>query len=231
MIEPFADTDQPAADDLVWRYMDFTQLVDLLANRHLFFARLDRLDDPYEGARTRAEARLARSPYVRFDRDTDLRRFVYVNCWYLAPHESLAMWRIYCRSPEGVAVRSTPARLAAALANEPRRISAGRVRYLDYDRERRAKPDGLLPFMCKRRSFEFENELRLLHYDEAAHDGGEPEGPPGFSARVDVNELIQDVVLAPSSGGWLVELVRMVANKFGVDVPVRTSDLENEPDW
>lgn len=234
MLEPFRHLDQPADDDLVWRYMDFTKFVDMLARRHLFFTRIDRLEDPYEGAYTRPQVRTVGrpkpTPYAHFDPGTDLRQYVYVSCWYVNPHESAAMWRIYCQSPEGVAVRTPFGALAAALRGEPRRISAGRVRYLDYHADRMPDADGLMPFMCKRRSFEFESELRLMHYDEAAHDAEDDDDtPPGIGMAADLDHLIGDVLLAPTAEDWLVDLVREVAKQFGVDKPVGRSDLADGP--
>ena len=40
----------PPADTILWRYMDFTKFVSLLEKRSLFFARADKLGDPFEGA-------------------------------------------------------------------------------------------------------------------------------------------------------------------------------------
>ena len=41
---------KPAPHDAVWRYTDVPKFVSLLAHRALYFARLDRLDDPFEGS-------------------------------------------------------------------------------------------------------------------------------------------------------------------------------------
>ena len=34
----------------IWRYLDFTKFVSLLDRQQLFFARVDTLDDPFEGS-------------------------------------------------------------------------------------------------------------------------------------------------------------------------------------
>ena len=39
----------PSSDAILWRYMDFTKYVSLLEKRALFFARADKLEDPFEG--------------------------------------------------------------------------------------------------------------------------------------------------------------------------------------
>ena len=42
--------DPPPSDAILWRYMDFTKFVALLEMRALFFARSDKLNDPFEGS-------------------------------------------------------------------------------------------------------------------------------------------------------------------------------------
>ena len=40
----------PSDDAVLWRYMDFTKFVSLLDRSALFFARADKLNDPFEGS-------------------------------------------------------------------------------------------------------------------------------------------------------------------------------------
>ena len=40
----------PDFNSVIWRYMDFAQLVSLLDKEALFFCRADKLGDPFEGA-------------------------------------------------------------------------------------------------------------------------------------------------------------------------------------
>ena len=40
----------PDFDSIIWRYMDFAQLISLLDKEALFFCRADKLGDPFEGA-------------------------------------------------------------------------------------------------------------------------------------------------------------------------------------
>jgi len=43
-------------DTKIWRFMDFTKFVSMLEESGLFFARLDRLGDPFEGSLPLAES-------------------------------------------------------------------------------------------------------------------------------------------------------------------------------
>lgn len=42
--------DVPDKNATIWRYMDFTEFVDILSNGGLFFARVDKLGDDFEGS-------------------------------------------------------------------------------------------------------------------------------------------------------------------------------------
>ena len=119
---PPYDIKVPSFDEILWRYMDFAKFVSLLEHRALFFARADKLGDPFEGAWSDVNHKLleqgkkaetnkdvsnwmeAWSLIARSARDQ--RRFTLVNCWHASDHESEAMWRLYSGVGYGIAVRT-----------------------------------------------------------------------------------------------------------------------------
>ena len=51
--------EKPSDEDIkIWRYIDFTKFVSLLDKQALFFARADRLSDPFEGSYSKANIKL-----------------------------------------------------------------------------------------------------------------------------------------------------------------------------
>jgi len=40
---------EPLDKTTIWQYMDFTKLISILERKELFFARIDKMDDLYEG--------------------------------------------------------------------------------------------------------------------------------------------------------------------------------------
>ena len=58
-------------DTPLWRYMDFTKFVAMLASKSLYFSRVDRLDDAFEGAFPTLQ-----QPSIGFFRDDERRRYV-----------------------------------------------------------------------------------------------------------------------------------------------------------
>jgi hypothetical protein len=203
------------ADATLWRFMDFTKYVAMLDRKAIYFTRADQFADPFEGTLARRNLR------TRDGERAALRREVFVNCWHRNDHESAAMWRIYLKSDEGVAIQSTASRLREALNDDA--IVIGDVRYLDYDHDRVPAGEELAPFLCKRKSFEYEQEVRALSRDG---DAGEDEGR---YVDTDLARLLARVVISPTAEPWFTALVESVTRKYGLDVAVEGSELARPP--
>lgn len=238
----------------IWRYMDFTKFMSLLDRHELFFARADRLSDPFEGSyprenvrqRTRMhETMLKRLPTVLkavYERTPkgwsefyrNLPRFIFINSWHENNQESAAMWTLYLKSSEGIAVQSTFGRLADCFGRETPDVYVGEVRYRDYSREMIAESSLFSPFLHKRRSFEHEKELRavFLAYD-ITRDGlpnlSKPLSQDGIGVPVDLDKLIANIYVAPTSPKWFYELVKSVTRKYELNKPVLQSALDAKP--
>lgn len=102
----------------VWRYFDQYKAEDLLKTGCLFFSRLDQLtDDPVETRLPpfdkQAKVQIFKgqfgelAPQTVDDLETILRGTTYVCCWTRREHESYLMWKHYCPSGGGFAIRST----------------------------------------------------------------------------------------------------------------------------
>jgi hypothetical protein len=160
--------------------MDFTKFVSLLETESIFLSRSDKFDDPYEGSTTQltkmtrpARKELTLQPeglsprYVLKDITVEslnsiakfnewMRSWTYVNCWHMNPYESAAMWKLYARTDEAVAIQSTYTRLRAALPDD---AYVGVVKYIDYDTDSIPEDNVFWPYVHKRKSFEHEKEL------------------------------------------------------------------------
>jgi hypothetical protein len=204
----------------LWRFMDFTKYVAMLHQKALFFARADEMPDPFEGL----YGRRSRPDPSAHPRLKSLRERILLSCWHENEHESAAMWRIYLSAEDGVAVRTNVGRLKASLAAARDDIVLGRVRYEDPKRSAAPSNDELAPFFCKRKSFEYEQEVRALcRVDQASEK-------PGRYLSVDLGKLIEQVVVAPSGQAWLRDLVGSVTERYGLTVPIVASTMLDPPD-
>lgn len=234
----------PPADPRVkiWRYMDFTKYVSLLESGSLFFSRSDLFDDPYEGATSHANATLRTMLYKNTGFATDtyatmsafaewVRQWTYINCWHMNEHESAAMWRLYSRTDEAVAIQSTYERLHSAL---PEEAYVGVVNYVDYENEFIQEGNSFWPFVYKRRSFEHERELRAVIQDiptsgEGIKVGGTVNPEEGRMVPINVVDIIESVYVSPTSPKWFSELVSSLTQKYGYDFEVKYSALSKSP--
>jgi hypothetical protein len=232
--------------------MDFTKYVWMLDRHALFFSRADRLGDQFEGSisasTVASRAVLARKLGPKGVRDEavvrrfseSLKRFTFVNCWHMNEVESAAMWKLYLKSDEGVAVRSTYRRLTDSFADYKLSVYVGEVNYIDYEQD--FIPDNVTfsPFLHKRRSFEHERELRAVRQELAYATGTEHKQAPefqldsealefGLTVPVRLTTLIERVYVAPGAPGWLRDLVVSVTERYGFGFDVQQSDMDADP--
>ena len=221
-------------DHELWRYMDFLKFVDLLQRSSLWFTRLDQFPDPYEGALTKPTAEFfaevrSRTGFRGGINHEKFRKIRCVNCWHMSEYESAAMWELYSKVA-GVAIRSRITRLERAFPAEVTGgswgIRSNGVRYVDYEKDKLAGLDEAgsvlmtADYLCKRKSFEHEHEYRLV----ISLESGEDE-KVGKHVPVLLDQLIEQVVVAPVAPAWVVEVVRKEVLNHGLNVSVVQSDL------
>lgn len=238
----------------LWRFMDFAKFVSLLEHRALFFARADKLGDPFEGAAGISE----RQPvwdefYRRFFReavatapdqttppppelldkeadrlldemrrgaDYDLKR-TFANCWHSNAVESEALWRLYCPPPQpGVVVQSTASALIESFGPDAE-IELGRVQYLDF---RTAFAGPYERIFSKRKSLSHEAEVRAVITNRSMRNP-----PAGLLLPVNLHLLVLAVIPSPFAPPWLQGLIEKTLLRYGLELPLRESELLAEP--
>lgn len=241
----------------IWRYMDFTKFVSLLDSSSLFFTRADKLGDPFEGSYTKENLRLRKIAFKHAPKDMPeevkkaivkalkprrvlfrlITKLTFINSWHENEYESAAMWRLYLKSNEGIAIQSTFSRLKDCFNNGTPDIHIGEVRYIDYEREAISEQNLFYPFLRKRKSFEYEQELRAVVQQWFLLSGtisgklstakGTPEH--GMSIPVNLDRLIDTIYIAPTSPEWLFELVKSAAAKYDLNKNILKSTLDAKP--
>ncbi|RZJ34389.1 MAG: DUF2971 domain-containing protein [Flavobacterium sp.] len=216
-------------DTVVWKYLDLSKFLDLLLSKKLFMARSDKFEDQYEG--TFSEPTFEEMKRLSVDNPEFLQSYkthreqVVVSSWHINEYESYAMWQIFTKTNEGLAIRSTVKRLQEAL--EPERIfeqQIGKVNYIDYKKEYIPFDDAFFPFMFKRKSFQYEREVRIIS-DLSAHNLQINEG---IKVSVDIERLIDKIYIHPKSENWYKRLVIALLHKLGFDFEIEKSDLESD---
>jgi hypothetical protein len=245
-------------DAHIWRYHDLGKLLSLFDRSALFFPRLDKLEDPFEGYYTKSILALENSKLedlpaelraqipdenalhnaALFHRQIrqfakEQREITFVNSWYCSEYESAAMWSLYLKTREGIAIRSSYNRLMESLSGyEDFNVHIGMVKYIDYDRDsiESGNRNVLAPLMHKRKSFEHEKELRAViwtveHAKNEFGSGNKFKDTPGLYVKVHIPTLVDRVYVAPTAPTWIRELIESLLRRFGYTIPVVQSSL------
>ena len=199
-------------DTRVWRYMSFAKLGWMLQKKQLWLSSAELLGDKWEvmldGPQLNTvvnqrpldySAEAATERAARIIRD--LRKQTFVNCWTASEHESHALWRIYCPSPEGVAIQTTLDRLRKSIG-----LPVLQVVYGVHGTDGRT-PDVANLVTQKRPMFAYENEVRVV----LVRDFTDPTNPERMTVGVGVDwdpeQHLENIWVHPDAPFWFMETV------------------------
>ena len=214
---------------IVWKYLDLSKFLDLLLSQKLFMSRSDKFEDQYEGTFSEPTfeeiKKLSENNPEFLDYYKSKREKVVVSSWHINEYESFAMWQIFTQNSEGLAIQSTVERLQKALKLETNfNQYIGEVNYIDYKKEHIPFDDSFFPFLFKRKSFQYEREVRIIsdlsEKNITINDG--------IKIDVDINQLIGKIYIHPKSENWYKKLVIELVSKLGFDFEIEKSDLESD---
>lgn len=230
---------EPVPSASLWRYMDFTKLLALLETNQLHFAPLIKFADPFEGHPPRSVVMVQRTmpfgltdeEYTRLGEEIesnlkafrDSRNLMFASCWHMNEIESSAMWSLYLRSGEGIAIRTTFEKVVGSLSSATIEVTGGMVDYVDYETFSPKQRNMLAWATYKRISFEHEREFRLLVVGQHGHEG--------ILVPVKLSDLIDSIYLSPTMPDWIEELVTRVVRRYGLTCPIVRSALNSGPDY
>jgi hypothetical protein len=244
------------AEAVVWRYTDIVKFISLIDTKSLFFSRSDLLGDPFEGSIPYTDGQINLNELIRetyatlglekppsplsFSIHDFLRKSAYVCSFHMNSFESAALWSIYTKAKQGVAIRTTFSRLCNCFNDyQDEKIRIGLIDYIDYKTQTiPVLKNAYFPLIYKRKSFEHERELRailistqnvLVHGQTTLTQEKIDHFPKGISVPVDLNTLIERIYIAPTSPSWIKELLTSVLRKYRINKTVYQSTLDRSP--
>ena len=211
--------------------MNLPKFLDMISNNTLYFNRIDCFEDVFEGhfpdynKKHRGEIyNTSDNMNDAFERISNIaRHHSYVFCFHKNLYESAFMWKLYS-GDTGVAIKSNIDRLKKALRKEEKNLYIANVEYIDYKKD--FLPEGNLFYlsMFKRKSFESENELRVIYAD--FDDLNNLNTDKGVYIECDLEQLLEEIYISPYAPAYLVNDVKILLDKFGLgNVSVNFSDL------
>jgi len=225
-------------DATIWRFIDLPKFLDFLYTGSLYFSRLDRLGDPYEGLPSKEQFdSLRKDPSIewmaRVIHDSNHYN-TFVNSWHLSEHEPAAMWKLYAGVDAGVAICSTYARLRRSVQSSAHGVQVSLIHYGDPPSSNVVMWEYAL---WKRKSFEHEHEVRAIipptgfSLGSKTNAAGEHRPDVSRQARVgihvpvDMNQLVTAILLSPTTPHWVLDAIASVTRKFRLKMRIRQSDL------
>jgi hypothetical protein len=233
----------PAGNPRIWRFMNFHKFVSMITTGSLYFSRLDKLGDPFEGLHTKARIQFDEKVYDSYDSSQsseygksvirgmhldpyEQRRKSFVNCWHMNEYETELLWSRYSFMDGGVAIQSTFERLKSCL-NVANAVYIGMIKYKDWETERTPIDSNMMkPIVTKRINYRDERELRaaiVTRYNRRKQT------QLGMNVPVDLIELVESVYISPKSGDWILKLIKTVLKKYDLDLKVKKSVFTEKP--
>lgn len=222
-------------DDMnIARYINFTELIDLLETQELHFTNSRCFEDGYEGEIPtnffNGWSHESKKDYLNLINSIKDIRNVYVNCWNKFESESYALWKIYTNPKNGICIKTTAGRLRSSLKNSDIRIY--KVKYIDsykemitktepayyYREDSRLSINTRIMETLKFKPYDYENEIRAIYVDYSRD----------FCKRfkVNLNLLIENIFVSPFAPDWFYSLVeKIIRNRYKIHCRIKRSDI------
>jgi len=229
----------------VWRFMDLWKFISLLNDNALTMARIDILEDPYDGqlnpqwhddAKRRISERLESDEEQqkimdRFDSflrqgGTDSCGPAYVSCWYTGQSSSLAMWKLYCPSGQGVALQSTVG-LLKTIQSEELTLQCGPVEYRTLNRLGDINDWEKLPFL-KRKAYDFEREYRIIGREPWQKSLNKKARDTHKQLKIDPSKLLTKIWAPAGCPTWQMHQLRGLVRQYDIEVVVSRSGIMDD---
>jgi hypothetical protein len=242
--------DEPSKNTEMVRYVDITKFISILKDRSLFFCRMDKLQDKFEGTfplstrqaiiNSTREARdhgvleqdlsddtIEKSANVRLSYQDRLRSVNCINCWNEFNGESYALWKIYAGMNNGMMLKTRFGKLIHAFRDTTERVYCSKVSYIDHKKDSIDFGNSILPIIHKHNAYSYENEIRLIHEvgDPNTYDWSNSAFTNGVMIAIDINDFIDEIIISPFSPIWFKSMIQDLINKYSFGCNVSDSDL------
>ena len=230
MYKEHPDLAKPQLGQTIWHYYSLSKFLGLLDKSSLYLCRHDKFDDSFEGGLSLMDRQYFDGKYPGMSdyMTGDKVGCYYSNCWTKNDVDEYVLWNTYASLEDGVAVKTTVARLIESLADEGKNIYISDVLYIDYSKDYTFRKTGgkvntLAPHFTKRDYFSSEKELRVMYVEPT---GKFETSPNGVEAKVNLKTLIEEIIVAPFSYSWFADVISNILKKYNLDgIEVKKSSI------
>jgi hypothetical protein len=229
------------------KYVDIVKFLSILQTNSLFFCRVDKLEDRFEGVSPKTNTvfleqwlthlskeyksvDVQKKLSIRKDVEERFKKVMCVCCWNKFSYESYAMWKIYSDINKGIMIKSNIENLKLSFNQTEEKIQLSDIKYIDIENEM-IEPSSLTsPIIHKHKAYFYENEIRLLHQvgenGNLEFDWSNEPISNGKNIKVDLNILIEEVILSPYSPDWFLRMIKDLMEKYNLNKEIKFSTLK-----
>lgn len=243
---------EPNENTELVKYIDIVKFLSILKEQSLFFCRIDKLEDKFEGtlpALTHSKIvewykymrdvrKYFTTPFPDDELDkkasetlsfqNKMRSLNCINCWNKFDAESYALWKIYANLNQGIMLKTTFKKLIHSFGASSEKIYCSSVKYIDYNKDIIDFGNTMSPLIHKHYCYTYENEIRLIHEvpnTAWVHNWGAEKYEAGVMIPIDLSDLFDEIVISPFSPDWFRELIADLASKYSLKCKITDSVL------
>ncbi len=232
------------------KYLDITKFLSLVQTSSLFFCRMDKFEDKYEGSlpeKNKEHYKLWSASVMEHllpdkkatmeDLEQKLLSYLEmsekfkalncISCWNKMENESYALWKIYSNMNQGIMIKSNVERLINSFSKTNAEIQMSEVRYIDHKVDRIESGNMNFPIIHKNKAYNYEEEIRLIHTVKFKHgfkyDWHKENNPNGKNFEIDISELIEEVIISPFAEKWFYDIVADIMKVYKIDKKLKMS--------
>lgn len=108
-------------------------------------------------------------------------------------------------------------------------IRISEVNYIDYEREEMLDGNTMFPIIHKQNAYHYEEEVRLFHEIDSdfnfTYNWSKEKVKEGRNIKVDIDELINEIVIGPFTPIWIIDLIKDICLKYKLNKEISLSKL------
>lgn len=245
----------PNTNYKIVRYLDLVKFISLIQTKKLYFSRLDKFEDQYEGTVPELTLQDYKDWYTNFTQNRLLdiittsveehveqalidqknvgekyKKLVCVSCWNKYESESYALWKIYSDLSKGIMITTSIEKMKMAFEHTKEQIQLSEVKYLDYKKDKMKLGNLNYPIIHKNIHYDYEKEIRLIYQvpfqSGLNYDWSQEENQFGKYINVDIDILIEEIIISPKAPQWFFDLISNLLGTYKIEKKISYSDLK-----
>ncbi len=226
------------------RYLTLEKFLYLLNDSSLFFSNINLLNDYTEGLLNSTYHDSEKHYIIKTEPIGDnfnnlindkkrMSEKIYVNSWSNYPEESFALWEIYLKNSNGVAIISDESKILDSIFFK--NINYGNINYheksvystniLVQNKTKNYTDEDNYKYFSKYNFFNYENEFRLLINKKEILDDNlqylkqitHKDNIIGYNVDIDITKLIFKIIVSPKANEPFFNLIKDVVCNYNID--------------